>query len=219
MNFFCIAFVVLSYLCQISFNPYRNAWPVKKWLVGKQSLCNIWQESVSTTSIFWDPRHKIKMLSRKNPSFLRCNQHWYFGLPANGPYNIMYCLTHSRKDWLTPLFIIISGQLSVKLQSSALTFSSDSKVYTWELSDENQCNWLKMNRKLSEMIMNSGMSQPFWECVNDFYYLESMYLNHIRTPKYWQTVMVQLLLFYSAWIFNETSRPLSGLLFAVENDI
>ncbi len=37
--------------------------------------------------------------------------------------------------------------------------------YTWELTDENQCTWLKINRKLFEMIMNCGMSQSFWECV------------------------------------------------------
>ncbi len=30
---------------------------------------------------------------------------------------------------------------------------------------ENQCTWLKFNRKLSEMIMNSEMSQSFWECT------------------------------------------------------
>ena len=37
-------------------------------------------------------------------------------------------------------------------------------MYTWEVTDENQCTWLKINRELSEMIMNSGMSQSFWEC-------------------------------------------------------
>ncbi len=36
--------------------------------------------------------------------------------------------------------------------------------YIWERTNKNWCNCLKFNRKLSEMIMNSGMSQSFWEC-------------------------------------------------------
>ena len=37
-------------------------------------------------------------------------------------------------------------------------------VYSWELTNYNQCTWLKFNKTLSEMVMNDGMSQYFWEC-------------------------------------------------------
>ena len=37
--------------------------------------------------------------------------------------------------------------------------------YTWELTDKNQCTWLRFNSKLSEMIMKNGMSQSSWECT------------------------------------------------------
>ncbi len=121
MEFFCTAFlssiiiklqkifVVLSYLCQISFEPPNTTWPVKKVFFPKMSnmisyptplnivyntrfdftdkkvYYAISDKSRSVKHPFFSLKtKKLKCYQERNHLLLRCYQDWYFAWPANG---------------------------------------------------------------------------------------------------------------------------------------
>ncbi len=96
---------------------------------------------------------------RKKKEFLEKKQNYCYSAPASSikllPLHcISFSATHSKKQlphWSIDITLCWNLPFGVLF-------------YTWHLSGENLCTWLK--RKLSETVMNREMSQFFSECTH-----------------------------------------------------